>query len=591
MDHERSAPDAFAEGSVRGGHGAERTCREPMMRHGSLTRSAASTLALLASLAGCVAPQPAVTMCVTRANCPGGLDCIGGVCGTGLEPDAGSDAAEGPDAGPSDPFAACSRGGDCDPIVPAAVDRVDLLLMIDNSASMAEEQSSLITEIPRMLRVLASGDRDADGAQDFRPIRSIHVGVVSSDMGLGSVTGIDSCDAGFGDDGILSSRGADAAGCLPAYPSGIFDFLDGRDDPTAFATAVGCVTSIGTDGCGFEHQLEAPLKAISLVPQSDGYSPVTWTRAGYRPPVFHGSTFGHGGAGGANEGFLRPGSVLAILLVTDEDDCSAIDPSIFDRSDPRYSAVDLSLRCHTFPEQVYPVQRYVDGFAGLRSRASYLVFGAIVGVPQSAIDEGLSYDDMLALDEMTERIDPVALNHLLPACTSPAGRGSALPARRIVSVAQGLARLGASTSIHSVCNTSYAGAVDGIVAQVARSFEDACYPRALAVDAEGDVPCALYEILPEIGGPADRQHCADLASPEAYALATVQVTTTPERETRREVCLVRQVGSAGAGVTPGWFYDDGSLAASTLVEGCAQHIALSVVDQVEGSELVLVCAP
>ncbi len=490
------------------------------------------------------------------------------------------------------PVNPCTRSRVGDTVQVTNVDKVDLLLMIDNSNSMSEEQQSIVTEIPRIIRILTSGDRTVppDGVQDFQPARSLHVGIVDSDMGTGSVSGIESCSAGFGDDGIMQNHGATGSGCMPTYPSAIFDFMDGRDDPTTFSTAVGCVAALGTDGCGFEHQLEAPLKALSLVPNADGFSPVTWTRPGYRPPVFLGSTFGHGGSGGANDGFMRPDSALAVIVITDEEDCSAIDPSIFDRTDPRYASVDLNLRCHTFTDAQYPVQRYIDGFIGLRSQSSLLIFGAITGVPQDAVDSGLSYQAILDLADMTERIDPMSGNRLLPSCTAPLGRGVAYPPRRIVEVAQGLERLGASTTIQSICNTSFTGAVDVIIEKISAALAGACLPRELNPDAEGNVPCDVFELLPQIGGSGEFQHCADLPNAEAFELDTTETTTVSGVSVERELCRVRQVGRAGAAVTAGWYYDDGTLgAASDLPPLCGQRIAFSVASPVTGAEVRLEC--
>ncbi len=522
------------------------------------------------------------------------LDRDGAAPGGDAGPVGTVDSGSGPgsDAGSlPDQLGVCGGADLCATVRPS-VSSVDLLLMIDNSNSMSEEQLSLVTEIPRVIHILTSGDRDADGVRDFAPVTSLHVGIIDSDMGTGSVTGIESCSGGFGDDGIMQNHGSFESGCMPTYPSGIFDFASGRDDETAFANDVGCVASLGTDGCGFEHQLEAPLKALTLVPTTDGTSPVSWTRPGYRPAVFLGSTFGHGGPGGANDGFMRPDSVLAILLVSDEEDCSAIDPSIFDRTDPRYASVDLNLRCHTFTDAQYPIQRYVDGFIGLRSSPELLVFSAIVGVPQDAVDSGLSYGQILALDAMTERIDPVAGNRVLPSCTSPAGRGVAYPPRRIVEVAQGLQRLGAATSVQSICNTSYTGAVDDIIGALQGSLDASCLPHVLTVDASGNVDCAVYELLPPIGGPGELQHCADLPNADAYELVREQVQIVDGTMIHRELCLVRQVPRGEAGVTAGWFYDDGTLGPfSTLPPECSQHVGLSVLQQITSADLVVVCGP
>jgi hypothetical protein len=510
------------------------------------------------------------TPCATSASCAAGVACIEGLCRDGLEV---IDLAE-----------TCARGADCHPVYGSGAAQLDLLLVIDDSGSMTEEQQSLVTEIPRVIDVLSSGDRDGDGTVDFSPVSSLHVGIVSTDMGTGVVSGVESCSAGFGDDGVMLDHGSTSTGCMPSYPSGIFEFVPTTDDRTQFSTDVGCTASLGNDGCGFEQQLEAALKAVSLAPQADGRSPVSWTAPGYRPPVFFGSTFGHAGAGGLNDGFLRPTSVLAMVVVTDEDDCSVTDPTIFDRTDPRFASVDLNLRCHTFVDALYPVQRYVDGLLGLRVWPELLVFTAITGAPEEAVADGLSYDALLALDEMTERIDPVLHNQLLPSCTAPAGRGVAFPPRRIVQVARGLEAAGAGTSIESICNTSFHRAFDRILQRTGQALAGECLPRAIAVGPDGLVDCEGYAILDEIEGGAGPRRCSELASPEAYELAGVQVESVGGAEVHREVCRVRQVAPADAASSAGWFYDE----SATSV--CDQRISFGLIAP-PVSDVVLVCAP
>ena len=79
------------------------------------------------------------------------------------------------------------------------VDQVDVLFVIDNSGSMSEEQVKLSKELPRLVRVLASGDLDgvpnADGQPDFQPVASLHLGVVSSDLGVNGQGGVNGCGA------------------------------------------------------------------------------------------------------------------------------------------------------------------------------------------------------------------------------------------------------------------------------------------------------------------------------------------------------------------------------------------------------------
>ena len=64
------------------------------------------------------------------------------------------------------------------------------------------------------------------------------------------------------------------------------------------ADAFSCIAALGTGGCGFEHQLASVRHALGG--DADGVPP-------------------------ENQGFLRDDALLAIVLITDEDDCSAPD--------------------------------------------------------------------------------------------------------------------------------------------------------------------------------------------------------------------------------------------------------------------------
>ena len=81
------------------------------------------------------------------------------------------------------------------------IDKIDMLFMVDNSGSMKEEQAALRAEFPNLISVLVTGDRDGDGNNDFPPAKNMHLGVVSSDLGLVGITGIDKC-AMLGDDAV-----------------------------------------------------------------------------------------------------------------------------------------------------------------------------------------------------------------------------------------------------------------------------------------------------------------------------------------------------------------------------------------------------
>ncbi len=361
---------------------------------------------------------------------------------------------------------ACSGSDCCD----AANGELDLLLVVDNSNSMTEEQALLREQLPRIAQILGSGDRDGDGIQDFPALESIHIGVTTTDLGAGDQTGIPTCGRGWGDDGVLVDRARVEDGSC----GGIYDRYARYDesDPASLASFVdqiGCTTRVGIGGCGFEQQLEATLLALSPS------APTEWTAAGWSTPTFLGDRAPHGD--GDNAGFLRPSSILAVLEVTDENDTSVIDTGLFAIGDPRFSSVPLNLRGHEFSDPamgvVQPVSRYVDGLAGLRAEPSDLVFAAVAGIPSGAISDAanVDYGALAANAAMTPVIDASGTN-LVPSCTSD--NGVAFPPTRIVETARQLDERGSGTVLASICDPTFDALIDGLVERIARRAAGSC---------------------------------------------------------------------------------------------------------------------
>ncbi|AKF04469.1 hypothetical protein [Sandaracinus amylolyticus] len=353
----------------------------------------------------------------------------------------------------------------------ADTDELDLLIVIDNSGSLGEEQASLSEALPRFVQALSTGDRDDDGARDFDPVTSLHVAIVTTDMGVGGHD-VPTCDGGLfgaeaGDDGVMITRGRTAiTGCLPSYPA-VFEHHAGGD-ASSFAFDVSCVLN-ATGGCGFEQPLEAALKALSPAAPQPGMID------GYTPPLFHRGTRGHGD--GRNAGFLRENSVLAVLVVTDEEDCSTTDPGIFDPSDARFSSVDLNLRCFSFPDVPHRVARYAAGedgragLLGLRRDPSRVVLGVLAGIPVAATPDPArpDYDVILGHPDMQEIVDPSIPTRLRPSCNVP-GRGLSFAPRRIVETARALEARGAGAMVGSICQESYDGTLDAMVDTLAAAL-------------------------------------------------------------------------------------------------------------------------
>jgi hypothetical protein len=328
--------------------------------------------------------------------------------------------------------------------------RVDLLFVVDSSGSMTEEQAALARELPRLLRVLVTGDADEDGTRDFDPVTSLRAGVVTTEVDVGRR--IEGCGVSpfSGDDGILRAQGnVTRLGCETAYPT-FLEFEPGSgDDPGAFVRDITCVAVVGIAGCHFEQPLEAALKAVT--PSTSDIAFVVGT----------------GRADRDNAAFFREDALLMVLLITDEDDCSIADPELTNPRSTTYppSTERGGLQCTDHPEALFPIARYVDGLRATRDPSS-LFLAAIAGVPPDRVRDPsrIDYDALLRDPRMTVRADPDDPDRLVPVCETE-GTGSAEPSRRLVELVRDL---GPNATIQSICDAPYTRGLSVIISELGR---------------------------------------------------------------------------------------------------------------------------
>jgi len=169
---------------------------------------------------------------------------------------------------------------------------LDLLFMIDNSSGMTAMQQKLAVQIPAFLQVLQ---------QLPNGLPNLHIAVVSSDMGApGDQTRSLGC-TDMGDQGQFKSQvGAAATMCTATTLAQGATFISDVNGQTNFtdplADVLACIAQPGAAGCGFEQPLASTIRALGA--------------EGNPPPA-------------SNTGFLRTGAYLGIVLLTNEDDCSA----------------------------------------------------------------------------------------------------------------------------------------------------------------------------------------------------------------------------------------------------------------------------
>ena len=194
--------------------------------------------------------------------------------------------------------------------------KLDMLFVIDDSPEVRLPQDNLIRNFPSFLTRLM----DPPGLPD------LHIAVISTDMGAGDGS-IASCDATDGKNGVFqhTARGTCMSTGLDPGATYIADNGLVRNYTGNLADVFTCIAALGEQGCGFEHQFAATLRALG----ADG-----------RPAPLE------------NQGFLREDAYLVIIMLTNEDDCSAPASTFYDTTTNANLASPLgpaqNFRCNEF---------------------------------------------------------------------------------------------------------------------------------------------------------------------------------------------------------------------------------------------------
>ena len=345
---------------------------------------------------------------------------------------------------------------------------VDLLFVIDNSNSMQEEQEVLVEQAESLFKELIEPASPTDGVVP-PPVDDLHVGIVTTDVGSFGYSGGWCHNPMNGDDGELQNVGR-LEGCEPMYSapdcerdecpwlSHSSTFPDDgtvRDDPPIWEDFA-CVGILGFGACSFEQQLEAPIRALT-----EQLEP-----------------------GRHNEGFLRHDSVLAVITVTDGDDCSVSDPELFNPSRDEFGP--MNTRCATNPDELHPIARYTDALRDLRPfDDDLLVVAAITGVP---IDGSWFPGDPLEDLRDLQRVNPENPNELMPSCMTD--MGLAFPPVRIAEFVESFDGAGI---LGSICRDDWSDTMMSIARAIQSRMTYECYE--IPEDVDPATECRLIEIL------------------------------------------------------------------------------------------------
>jgi hypothetical protein len=193
----------------------------------------------------------------------------------------GADAGNGGGSGSGSGSGSGNGSGDGS----APCNKMDILFVVDDSGSMSEEQDNLATNFPMFANAINAYMTSSGQALDY------HLAVTTTGRDVSYTTVI--AVPGFpplstpmnemGDDGALKNNCSLARRWLE------------RTDPNV-ATTLACRAKVGTSGPSMEMPMDASELALRDRIQD-----------------------------GTNAGFLRDDALLAIVMITDEDDCSRTD--------------------------------------------------------------------------------------------------------------------------------------------------------------------------------------------------------------------------------------------------------------------------
>lgn len=347
--------------------------------------------------------------------------------------------------------------------IPVNINRdIDIVFLIDKSPTMADEQMALTEAFPEFMNILSQ-------IEGGKP--NLHIGVISQDIGAGGGAVGGNC-SGSGDNGNLLAIPRipgctppsgnfiqDIEGPLPGSPR-ITNYNNPDSNDALLADTFECIATLGPSGCGFEQHLGSLKKAL----------------------------VDNTGAGGVNSQFLRPNAFLAIIIISDEDDCTAYNPQIFDPNNMQVGPL-ADFRCFEWgwvcdegtmrrttgtytncrPRDDSPYltkpDDFVDAIKGLKADPRNIIVSTIIGPSAQTPDPAVPITRVRIATEMNN------VPQLEPSC-GMVGAQNAFPMPRLWHFAQ---QFPDRNSFYSLCNPDLGQGLNLIAQLIRRVVGDPCF--------------------------------------------------------------------------------------------------------------------
>ncbi|HEV8324543.1 MAG TPA: hypothetical protein VG389_23200 [Myxococcota bacterium] len=376
------------------------------------------------------------------------------LCADGLDND-GDGLVDADDPG-------CQEGSDGDELYVTVTSTetearaATILFVIDDSGSMCQEQANLRGAVDAFLTALLT----------TAPGMPFHMGVVTTDTSNVSVAGRLRNTPQNIVASPLCPTPPPTTDCTTGLPSPLPKWVD--ETTPDVERVFNCLASVGIQGFGGETALGAARMAMSPALLADP---------------------------SANQGFYIPGSLLMIVFLGDEDDCSVCSGTTCSP----LPGLQFNLDCAIDRvNELTPIEAFVTYFQTLSNGTG----GALGGAVFPAAFIGL---DPAGNSEGPVVPDPGGADNLVPIC-AVAGQGSAAPAPRI----EAFTRRWDVYAEESICDADYreefgrVGARLGSVVEVGCLTEPPCAgidESDLSVVLNGSVltPVADYDLQPDAG--------------------------------------------------------------------------------------------
>ena len=231
--------------------------------------------------------------------------------------------------------------------------KMDILFVIDDSGSMMEEQANLISNFPRFVEVLDNYRTEAGNPLDYR------LGVTTTGRDITTVVSFNIPGVPFPPMEIRET-GPNGALLMPSACSMPRRWIESADPNVA--STFSCLANVGTSGSSVEMPLLMTQRALT-------------DRV----------------ADGTNVGFLRDDALLAVIMLTDENDCSRPEDRVETSIDFAGGASGAADACDPNGATIIPAMSFIsslDSIKGERGRwAAAVIAGPGPGSCSSSFGE------------------------------------------------------------------------------------------------------------------------------------------------------------------------------------------------------------